>query len=31
MEIVVWLIRSIAETVIRYGVSKVLDFILKRH
>ena len=30
MEVIVWLVKTVAETVIRYGVGKVLDFLLKR-
>ncbi len=30
VEIVLWLLKTVAETVIRYGVGKVLDFLLKR-
>ena len=30
VEILIWLIKTVAEAVIRYSVSKVLDFIFKR-
>ena len=31
MEILLWILKTVAETVIRYGLSKVLDYLLKRH
>ena len=31
MEFVIWLLKTVAEAVIRYGVSKVLDYLLRRH
>ena len=30
MEIILWFLGTVAETGIRYGVGKVLDFLLKR-
>ena len=31
VEFVLWFIQTVAEAVIRYGVSKVLDYLFKRH
>ena len=30
VELFLWLLKTVAEAVIRYGVSKVLDYLLKR-
>ena len=30
LEIIIWLLKTVAEAVIRHGVSKVIDYLLKR-